>query len=186
MFKLGFRKSRGTRNQIANIHWIIEKAREFQKNIYFYFIDYAKAFKCMDHKKLWKILKEMRIPAATPLSEVMFTLGKRGTGRIAEWFFAIGQEMELSDGRSLAEIVRQTGYVKLQKTVLTKQDKEQLFRLGDSLGRLDKTQQLLATEYYLKGLQGEIEEAKKIKKERSYLYRCLSILTGVFLMILML
>ena len=58
----GFRKGRGTRDQIANIRWIIEKAREFQKNIYFYFIDYAKAFNCVDHNKLWKILKEMGIP----------------------------------------------------------------------------------------------------------------------------
>ena len=58
----GFRKSRGTRDQIANIHWIMEKAREFQKNIYFCFIDYAKAFDCVDHNKLWKILKEMGIP----------------------------------------------------------------------------------------------------------------------------
>ena len=56
-----FRKSRGTRDQIPNIRWIIEKAREFQKNIYFCFIDYAKAFDCVDHKKLWKILKEMGI-----------------------------------------------------------------------------------------------------------------------------
>ena len=58
----GFRKDRGTRDQIANILWIMEKAREFQKNIYFCFIDYAKAFDCVDHNKLWKILKEMRIP----------------------------------------------------------------------------------------------------------------------------
>ena len=57
----GFRKSRGTRDQISNIHWIIEKAREFQKNICFCFIDYAKAFDCVDHNKLWKILKEMGI-----------------------------------------------------------------------------------------------------------------------------
>ena len=55
----GFRKGRGTRDQIANICWIMEKAREFQINIYFCFIDYAKAFDCVDHKKLWKILKEM-------------------------------------------------------------------------------------------------------------------------------
>ena len=55
----GLRKARGTRDQIANIYWIIEKAREFQKNIYFCFIDYAKAFDCVDHNKLWKILKEM-------------------------------------------------------------------------------------------------------------------------------
>ena len=63
----GFRKDRGTRDQIVNIHWsplmnIIEKAREFQKNIYFCFIDYAKAFDCVDHNKSWKILKEMGIP----------------------------------------------------------------------------------------------------------------------------
>ena len=58
----GFRKGRGTRDQIANICWIIEKAREFQKNIYFRFIDYVKAFDCVDHNKLWKILQQMGIP----------------------------------------------------------------------------------------------------------------------------
>ena len=58
----GFRKGRGTRDQIANIRWIIKKAREFQKNINFCFIDYAKAFDCVNHIKLWKILKEMGIP----------------------------------------------------------------------------------------------------------------------------
>ena len=56
----GFRKGRGTRDQIANIHWIFEKAREFQRNIYFCFIDYVKAFDCVDHNKMWKILKEMK------------------------------------------------------------------------------------------------------------------------------
>ena len=58
----GFRKGRGTRDQIANIRWIIEKAREFQKNMYFCFIEYTKAFDCVDHKKLWKILQEVGIP----------------------------------------------------------------------------------------------------------------------------
>ena len=58
----GFRKGRGTRDQIANILWIIEIAREFQRNIYFCFIDYAKAFDCVDHNRLWKILQEMEIP----------------------------------------------------------------------------------------------------------------------------
>ena len=62
MFKLVFRKGRGTRDQIANICWIIKKAREFQKNIYFCYIDYAKTFDCVDHQKLWKILKVMGIP----------------------------------------------------------------------------------------------------------------------------
>ena len=58
----GFRKGRGTRDQIANICWIMEKAKEFQENIYFCFIDYAKAFDCVDHNKLWKILQEMGMP----------------------------------------------------------------------------------------------------------------------------
>ena len=58
----GFRKGRETRDRIANICWIIKKAREFQRNIYFCFIDYAKAFNCVDHSKLWKILKDMGIP----------------------------------------------------------------------------------------------------------------------------
>ena len=57
----GFIKGRGTRDQMANIHWMMEKAREFQKNIYFCFLDYAKAFDCVDHDKLWKILKDMGI-----------------------------------------------------------------------------------------------------------------------------
>ena len=66
----GFRKDRGTRDQIANIRWIIEKAREFQKNIYFCFIDYAKAFDCVDHNKLWKILKDGNIrPPDLPLDK---------------------------------------------------------------------------------------------------------------------
>ena len=58
----GFRKRKGNRDQIINIHWIIEKAREFQKNIYFCFVDYIKAFDCVGHSKLWKALKEMEIP----------------------------------------------------------------------------------------------------------------------------
>ena len=64
----GFRKGRGTRDETANIRWIIEKAREFQKNIYFCFIDYAKAFDCVDHNKLWKILQEMGIQTIWPAS----------------------------------------------------------------------------------------------------------------------
>ena len=65
---VGFRKDTGTRDQIANIHWIIKKAREFQKNIYFCFVDYAKAFVCVDHNKLWKILQEMAYQTILPPS----------------------------------------------------------------------------------------------------------------------
>ena len=71
----GFRKDKGTRNQIANIHWIIKKARAFQKNIYFSFIDNAKAFDCVDHNKLWKILKEMGIPDL-PLEKPVYRSGR--------------------------------------------------------------------------------------------------------------
>ena len=86
----GFRKGRGTRDQIFNIHWIIEKAREFQKNIYFCFIDYAKAFDCVDHNKPWKILKETGIPEhLTCLLRILYA-GQEATVRTGhgttDWF----------------------------------------------------------------------------------------------------
>ena len=72
----GFRKGRGTRGQIANIHWIMEKAREFQKNIYFCFIDYVKAFDCVDHNKLWKILRDGNTrPPDLPLEKSVWRSG---------------------------------------------------------------------------------------------------------------
>ena len=81
-FQAGFRKDRGTRDQIANIHLILEKAREFQKNIYFCFINYAKAFDCVDHNKLWKILQEMGISDhLTCLLRNLYT-GQEATVRI--------------------------------------------------------------------------------------------------------
>ena len=92
----GFRKGRGTRDQIANIHWIIRKAKEFQKIISFCFIDYVKAFDCMDHNKLWKILKEMEIP--DPLTCLLRNLyaGQEATVRTGhgttDWF-QIGKEI---------------------------------------------------------------------------------------------
>ena len=76
--QIRLRKGRGTRDQIANICWIKEKAREFQKNIYFCFIDYAKVFDCVDHNKLWKILKEMGIPDLfTSLWEICMQVKKQ-------------------------------------------------------------------------------------------------------------
>ena len=77
----GFRKGRGTRDQIDNICWILEKAREFQKNIYFCFIDYAKALDCVDHNKLWKILKEMGIPDHLTCLLQNFYVGQEATVR---------------------------------------------------------------------------------------------------------
>ena len=77
----GFRKGRRTRDQIANIHWIMEKAREFKENIYFSFIDYAKAFDCVDHKKLWKILKEMGVPDHLTCLLRNLYVGQEGTVR---------------------------------------------------------------------------------------------------------
>ena len=92
----GFRKVRGTRDQIVNIRWIMEKSREFQKNIYFCFIDYAKAFDCVDHNKLWKILKEMGRP--DPLTVLLRNLyaGRKATVRIGhatKHWFQIGKRL---------------------------------------------------------------------------------------------
>ena len=83
----GFRKGRGTRDKIASILWIIEKAREFQKSIYFCFIDYTKAFVCVDHNKLCKILKEMRIPNHLTCLLIDLYAGQEATGNgTADWF----------------------------------------------------------------------------------------------------
>ena len=86
----GFRKGRGTRDQIANNHWTMEKAREFQKNIYFCFIDYAKAFDCVDHNKLWTILKEMEIPEHLPCLLRNLYVGQTATVKTGhgttDWF----------------------------------------------------------------------------------------------------
>ena len=81
----GFRKGRGTRVQIANICWIIEKAREFQKNIYFCFIDYAKTFDCVDHNKLWKILQEMGTPDHLTCLLRNLYAGQEATVRTGNW-----------------------------------------------------------------------------------------------------
>ena len=90
MFKLDLEKAEETRVQIANICWIIEKAREFQKNIYFCFIDYAKAFDCVDHNKLWKILREMGIPDHLTCLLINLYAGQEATVRtgqgITYWF----------------------------------------------------------------------------------------------------
>ena len=86
----GFRKGKGTRDQISNIRWIIKKSREFQKNIYFCFIHYAKAFDCVDHNKLWKILKEMGIPDHLTCLLRNLYAGQEATVRIghgtSDWF----------------------------------------------------------------------------------------------------
>ena len=86
----GFRKRRGTRDKIANIHWLTEKTREFQTNIYFCFIDYAKAFDCVAHNKLWKILKEMGIPDHLTCLLRNLYAGQEATVRtrhgITDWF----------------------------------------------------------------------------------------------------
>ena len=92
----GFRKGRGTKDRIANIHWITEKAREFQKNLYFCFIDYAKAFDCVDHNKQWKILKEMVIPDHLTCLLRNLYAGQEATVRtghgITDWF-QIGKQV---------------------------------------------------------------------------------------------
>ena len=90
----GFRKGRRTRDQIANIRWIMEKAREFQKNINFCFIDYAKAFDCVDHKKLWKILKDMGIPDLLTCLLRNLYAGQEATVRTRLGLVEIGSKKE--------------------------------------------------------------------------------------------
>ena len=90
----GFRNSRGTRDQIANIHWIIEKETEFQKNIYFCFTDYTKIFDCVDHNKMWKTLKEMRMPGHLTCLLRNLYAGQEATVRTKLWsmdWFQIGK-----------------------------------------------------------------------------------------------
>ena len=99
-FQAGFRKGRGIRDQIANICWIIEKAGEFQKNVYFSFIDYAKAFDCVDHNNLWKILKEMGIPDHLTCLLRNLYAGQEGmvrTGRGTTDWFQIGKGVHQGD-----------------------------------------------------------------------------------------
>ena len=94
----GFRKDRGTRDQITNILWIIEKAREFQKNIYFCFLDYAKAFDYVDHNKLWKVLKEMGVTVYLTYHQRNLCVGQEATVRTlhgkTDWF-RIGKGIQL-------------------------------------------------------------------------------------------
>ena len=88
--EVGFRKGRGTRDQMANIRWIIEKATKFQTNIYFFFIDFAKVFDCVDHNKLWKILKEIGIPDHLTCLLINLYAGQEATIRTGhgttDWF----------------------------------------------------------------------------------------------------
>ena len=96
----GFRKCRGTRDQIANIHWIIEKAQEFQKNIYFCFIDYAKVFDCVDPNKLWKIIKEMGYQTTWPASwEICMQVRKQ------QWELDMEQQTGSKQGKEYIKVV---------------------------------------------------------------------------------
>ena len=95
----GFRKGRGTRDQIANIHWTTEKAREFQKNIYFCFIDYTKVFDCVDHNKLWKILQEMGIPDHLTCLLRNLYAGQEATFRTGTWNNRLVPNQERSTSR---------------------------------------------------------------------------------------
>ena len=100
----GFRKGRGTRDQIANMCWIIKKAREFQKSIYFCFIDYAKAFDCVDHNKLWKILKEMGIPEQLACLLRNLCAGQEATVRTAHETNRTGSTLVPNQERSTSRL----------------------------------------------------------------------------------
>jgi len=115
-----FRKGRGTRDQIASIGWIIKKAREFQKNIYFCFIDYAKAFDCIDHNKMWKILKEMGYQITLPASwEICMQVKKQQLESDMEQLFATPNLFQIGKGiwQGLNFQNVQTAYANKKQTV---------------------------------------------------------------------
>ena len=161
----GFRKGRGTRDQIANIRWIIGKAREFQKNIYFCFIDYAKAFDCVDHHKLWKILKEMGISGHLTCLLRNLYVGQEATVRAGngttDWFQigkGVCQECILSPClfNLYAEyIMRNTGLDKAQAGIKT------AGRNINNLRYADDTTLMAESEEELKSLLME-EESEKV------------------------
>ena len=161
----GFRKGRGTRDQISNIRWIIEKAREFQKNIYFCFIDYAKAFDCVDHDKLWKILQEMEIPDHLTCLLRNLYAGQEATvrtGRRTTDWFQIGkgvyQGCILSPGllNLYAEyIMRNAGLEEAQAGIKI------AGRNNNNLRYADDTTLMAETEEELKSLLMKVKEESK-------------------------
>ena len=175
----GFRKSRRTRDQIANIRWIIKKAREFQKNIYFCFIDYTKAFDCMDHNKLWKILKEMGIPDHLTCLLRNLYAGQEATVRsghgTTDWF-QIGKGVHQGCILSpclfnlyAAYIMRNAGLEEAQAGIKIARRNINNFRY------IDDTTLMAESEKELKSLLMKVKEKSekaslklKIKKQRSW------------------
>ena len=163
----GFRKGRGTSDQIANIRWIIKKAREFQKNIYFCFIDYAKAFDCVDHNRLWKILQEMGIPDHLTCLLRNVYAGQEATVRTwhgtTDWF-QIGKEVRQGCILSpwlfnlYAEyIIRNAGLEETQDRIKT------AGRNINNLRYADDTAIMVETEEELKSLLMKVkEESEKV------------------------
>ena len=174
----GFRKGRGTRDQIANIGYIIEKAREFQKNIYFCFIDYAKAFDCVDHNKLWKILKEMGIPDhLTCLLRNLYT-GQEATVRIGhgttDWF-QIGKEVRqgciLSPGLSNLHaeyIMRNTGLEEAQAGIKIAGRNINNLRYADDTLMAESEEELKSLSMKVKEESGKVGLSSTFRKLRSW------------------
>ena len=162
----GFRKGRGTRDQTANICWIVEKAREFQKNIYFCFIDYAKAFDCVDHNKLWKILKDMGIPDHLTCLLRNLCVGQEATvrtgHRTTDWFQigkAVRQGCILSPClfNFYAEyLMRNTGLEETQTGIKI------AGRNSNNLRYADDTTLMAESEEELKSLLMKVKESEKV------------------------
>ena len=158
----GFRKGRGTRDQIANICWIIKKAREFQKNIYFCFIDYAKTFDCVDHSKLWKILQEIEIPNHVTCLLRNRYAGQEATVRIGhgttDWFQigkGVRQGCILSPCLVNFYIMRNAGLQEAQAGIKI------AGRNINNLRYADDTTLMAESEVELKSLLTEMKEEKK-------------------------
>ena len=162
----GFRKGRGTRDQIANIRWIIERAREFQKNIYFCFIDYAKAFDYVDHHKLWKILKEIRIPERLTCLLRNLYAGQEATVRTGhgttDWF-QIGKEVH--QGCILSPCLLHAEYI-MRNTGLDEETQAGIKIAGRNVNNLryaNDTTPMAESQEELKSLLKKVkDESKKV------------------------
>ena len=160
-----FRKGRGTRDQIANIRWMIEKARVFQKNVYFYFIDYAKAFDSVDHNKLWKTLKEMRIPDHLTCLLRNLYAGRETTVRTGhgttDWFqigkgVCQGCILSLSLFNLYAEyIMRNAGLDEAQPGIKTARRKINNLRYADDTTLMAETEEELKS--FLMKMKGRVK-----------------------------
>ena len=177
----GFRKGRGTRDQIVNIHWIIEKAREFQKNIHFCFIDYAKAFDCVDHNKLWKILKRWEYQTTFPASwEICMQVKKQQLEPNMEQWFQIGKGVHQSCVLSLCLFNLYAEYIMWNSRLSEAQAGIKIARRNiNNLRHTDDTTLMAESEKELKSLLMKVKEESEKAGLKFYIQKTKSMASSL-------